>query len=489
MWWVELLLKYVDFKDVLKCGAGIFMLLVFVSLIMYQRIMRSRDELRWQLKTRRKLGNEINKRSIIVESADNIITHPSYGIEKDDDPDVTLTLLDQEKWKKRESAAVGYEANTLVIFAILLFYLTSVLVRFVGLVGYLFIQQMDTFNRDQMYLFVLFIVLRPLLLALVYYYAKMQERSSYMEAYPSRVFPHLDKPEEVLFITAVNSEHNYQKAQLLIESIRSFGGTLRNSRIHVYETNSKIGSSENFTENEALQVKQVDIPSNLQGEEFSEKVYVCFHAEVWAAQKFRSLVWVSPDYLVLNPPELFDLEGNFDIAVRPVHVKNVGLEADADLDDYWRRIYDVVEVGDLKSTVNTFIGDERIRAYYNSHAFAVDPAKGLLRRCYEYFETLVSDEEFQKMISHDQKICLHQAILSALIANYPSQERIRVLPPSYNYPYQLHGRVPSARKPKSLNELVSIAYEDQSLDPRMVRDIEIHEPLRSGLIYFFDQTY
>jgi len=337
-----------------------------------------------------------------------------------------------------------------------------------------------------MYLFMLFIVLRPLLLALAYYYGKMQERSSHMEEYPRRVFPHLDKPEEVLFITAVNSERDYQKAKLLIESLREFGGPLQNSRIRVYETNPQVGYSKYFRESEILEVHQLVIPTSVQEKYFAEKVYACLHAEVWAAEKFRSLVWVSPDYLVINPPKLFDLGKNFDIAVRPAHVMNVGLKADADLDDYWRKIYDVVEVGDLKSTVKTFIGDESIWTYYNSHAFAVNPAKGLLRRWYDCFEKLASDEEFKEMITHDQKVFLHQAVLSALIANYPNQERIRVLPPSYSYPYNLHDRVPPVRRAKSLNELVSIAYEDRSLDPRMVRDIEIFDPLRSGLIYFFD---
>jgi hypothetical protein len=60
-------------------------------------------------------------------------------------------------------------------------------------------------------------------------------------------------------------------------------------------------------------------------------------------------------------------------------------------------------------------------------------------------------------------------------------ERIRMLPPDYSYPYNLHQVVPPDRRALALNDLVSIAYEDRSLDPDVVDDIAIHEPLRSWL--------
>jgi hypothetical protein len=60
-------------------------------------------------------------------------------------------------------------------------------------------------------------------------------------------------------------------------------------------------------------------------------------------------------------------------------------------------------------------------------------------------------------------------------------DRIRILPAEYSYPYNLHGQVPEGRRAGALNDLVCFAYEDRSLDPDIVSDIQIREPLRSWL--------
>jgi hypothetical protein len=73
-------------------------------------------------------------------------------------------------------------------------------------------------------------------------------------------------------------------------------------------------------------------------------------------------------------------------------------------------------------------------------------------------------------------------LLSVIIATSVEAQRIRLLPPTYNYPYNLHGSVSPARRAKALNDLVSFTYEDRSLDPQEVRDIDINEPLRGWLL-------
>lgn len=62
-----------------------------------------------------------------------------------------------------------------------------------------------------------------------------------------------------------------------------------------------------------------------------------------------------------------------------------------------------------------------------------------------------------------------------------SQQRIRILPPAYNYPYNLHASVPAERRAKALNDVVCIAYEERCLDPDVMSDIRVDEPLKSWL--------
>ncbi len=80
-----------------------------------------------------------------------------------------------------------------------------------------------------------------------------------------------------------------------------------------------------------------------------------------------------------------------------------------------------------------------------------------------------------------QRVFLYRAVLSALIATSLDRARARELPPDYGYPYNLHSVVPADRRAAALGDAVCVIYEDRSIDPRDVADIEIREPLRSWL--------
>ena len=197
----------------------------------------------------------------------------------------------------------------------------------------------------------------------------------------------------------------------------------------------------------------------------------------------QSLVWLTPECLIIQPPDLFALPTDLSTAVRPVHIQNVGLIASDPVDEFWKKVYEVVGVRDIRTTVESFIDVKRIRAYYNSAAFAFDPSFGLCSRWFEFFETLVCDQEFQETACQDERhqIFLHQAILSPVIVTMFDPENIRILPPEYVYPYNLHYDVPLDRRAKVLNDLVCIYYDGRSLRLDEIRDIEVLEPLRSWL--------
>jgi hypothetical protein len=172
-----------------------------------------------------------------------------------------------------------------------------------------------------------------------------------------------------------------------------------------------------------------------------------------------------------------------DVAVRPVHIRNVGLGVSEPLDAYWKAIYQMVGVTDTRITVESYIDQQKILAYFNTHAFAIDPYKGLLRGWHENFEKLVCDEAFQSGACYDElhQVFLHQAVFSALITANLTPDRIRLLPPQYNYPYNLHASINPERQARSFNDLVSFTYEDRDLHPTAIDDIKINEPLRTWL--------
>jgi hypothetical protein len=288
--------------------------------------------------------------------------------------------------------------------------------------------------------------------------------------------------DQTVFLTLVRSPRERSCARVLIDSIRSFGGTLSHRPIWLFEADPQSAPC-NSLESTDVQVFSLSVPDTVRRFYFADKVCACAQAEEMVTSEVQSLIWIDPACLIISPPLLFDLGQSFDAAVRPVHIRNVGLPSTVPLDGFWKKIFMKVGVHDIEATVESFIDKQRIRSYFNSHAFAANPSKGLLRRWFECFEALVCDEEYQRVICQDQahQIFLHQAVWSALLVTRLDPKRIRLLSPDYNYPYNLHQSVPPDRRAATLNDLVCIAYEDRSLDPSLVDDIDIHEPLRSWL--------
>jgi hypothetical protein len=287
---------------------------------------------------------------------------------------------------------------------------------------------------------------------------------------------------QTIFITKVRTAAGVKAAHLLIKSIQAFGGEMSQCPFWVFAVNPKETPCQEL-EVGSVQVIPIEVPEIAWNYDLGDKVYACARAEEMAPENIQSLNWIDPLCLAVNPPLLYALDGLVDAAFRPVHIRNIGLRNGDPVDVYWRKIYQSVGVEDIEPVVEAFVDQECIRAYYNTHAFAINPALGLLRRWFELFERLAVDQEFQTTACQDElhQIFLHQAVLSALIATQLAPTRIRILPPTYNYPYNLHSSVPPERRAKALNDLVSFTYEDRSIDLSSIGDIEVHDPLRAWL--------
>ena len=287
--------------------------------------------------------------------------------------------------------------------------------------------------------------------------------------------------DKTIFTTLVRSSQEIPHVHLLIESIRTWGGALSGNNIIIFNMNPACVSC---TELKAKNVHLIplELPKSLKHVCFGDKVYACARAEELFPDA-DTLIWIDPACLVVNPPVLYETGNSFDCTVRPVHIKNVGLQANGPLDIFWKRIYEICGVKDTDRTVETFVDNKLIRAYYNTHAFAVNPSACLLRQWLSLFEKLVHDTEYQQAACDNvlHKIFLHQAVLSALISVRCNTDNVRILPPEYNYPYNLQNEVPDERRANVLNDLVTVAYENRTLDPDTMDDIRILEPLKGWL--------
>jgi hypothetical protein len=285
-----------------------------------------------------------------------------------------------------------------------------------------------------------------------------------------------------IFITKVRTPAGRAAARLLIESIQTFGGEMSGCAIWVFATDPQNEPCRDLASPQ-VRVLPLSVPEAVRHYPFGDKVLACARAEALAPTGVQSLIWLDLNCLVVQPPVLFDLGAVFDAALRPVHIRNVGLSPSEPLDVFWKGIYAALGVDDVHSTVDSFVDRQRLRAYFNSHGLAVRPTRGLFQRWYEHFEQLVCEKEFQATACQDDshQVFLFQAIFSALVASSLDGQRIRILPAIYNYPYNLQDQVPEDRRAVALNDLVHFTFEGRTLHPNAVTDIQIREPLRSWL--------
>jgi hypothetical protein len=286
-----------------------------------------------------------------------------------------------------------------------------------------------------------------------------------------------------LFVTIVRTELGRRVARSLIKSLRNFGGKLADSPIWVFEANPEKAPCQSLGDLGAT-VQSLSVPDVIKSYLFADKVCACSLAEEHCGEGISTLVWMDPSMLVTAPPLEFICDPPIQAAFRPVHIQNIGSLRSEPPDAYWQGVYRSLGVKDVELSVESFVDARPLRAYFNTHAFAVNPQQRILRQWLVEFEKLVLDEKFQAATCQDEahQVFLHQAVLSTLLAVRIDAERIRILPPTYNYPYNLQQRVPEVRRAKRLNDLATaVIHEEGFVDLTKAEDIQIDEPLRTWL--------
>jgi hypothetical protein len=269
---------------------------------------------------------------------------------------------------------------------------------------------------------------------------------------------------EVLFSLPARGIEEAWCARLLVRSLRKFGGPLCDSPVLILD-GRKDGPAIDFddenTHSQPLEMDEVQRAFPL-----AVKAVAAAQAEAYAAGRCRTLVVLFPACLVFNPPMLFTLEHGEAAAVRPVHIQNVGLQPGEPLDPYWQRVFESTGTQDTHRVVESFIDRQVLRFYINAGSFSVDPSLGLMRRWLECLDPLLRDEAFLAGPCETafKRIFLHQAVLSALLAQL-SAEQVRILPPDYAYPVHLHDRAPSPWAGVTLDRVTSIIYDELFTDP------------------------
>jgi len=271
-----------------------------------------------------------------------------------------------------------------------------------------------------------------------------------------------------IFLTAVNSKEDTYAVKVLIRSLRRFGGEYRSIPIYIYTS---------------LDQQQLDIESNATEKVIPYKLEEPFHSYPFAYKVIAisdisnrikiipdRIIWLDPSSMILKPPELFNIKNDYLIGIRPVHIKNVGIEIEEEINDYWKAIYSLLTMDHSKlPSMRTYVDKKVILPYFNCGIYVIDSNNEMLKFWWDTFEKLVEDAFFQNNIckGNIQRIFLHQCIFSALICKYIPYERIRIFPPEYGYPLHFHERLSQSHEEIRINDVVVMLGYNEDLSETM----------------------
>lgn len=267
----------------------------------------------------------------------------------------------------------------------------------------------------------------------------------------------------VVFATSVESAAQARKAELLVASVRRFGGPLATASFYVVVDGSFPGLSARAAELSAT-VLPLRAEAPIPPVPFARKVFAAAQVEALVAKSAGTLIWLDPETLVLSPPDALRLTRGESVAVRPVFLRNaVGLSPGDPPGPFWDRILREAGVsGASAPVVTTFVDGEAIRFYVNCGVFAVRPARGICREWARVFAAAGNDAAFLRSAAPDRlhRIFLHQAVFSAvLLARTTAAER-RTLGDAVGYPLHLHERVPEGKRLARLGDAPVVIHED-----------------------------
>ena len=278
-----------------------------------------------------------------------------------------------------------------------------------------------------------------------------------------------------------------RESRILAESIRKFGGDDSSCPIWVMLPNGQISEAAR----RALlaldaQVFPFEIDPAVLEFPFAGKVLAAAEAEVLAGDQTASLVWMDSDTILVGDATDLLLKEGISLAYRPVMVTLISSLYDQPVDAFWEQVYRYCSVPPERAFATTTVIDEKkIRAYFNAGLLAVRPDKGLLRAWRDNFIRLYLQADFQKFYQeHDlYRIFAHQAILAGTALSQLERGEFYELSSKYNFPIHLIDKLPTERRPKRLNDLVTCRYDvfERLASPEWRNSIRVEEPLLGWL--------
>lgn len=241
--------------------------------------------------------------------------------------------------------------------------------------------------------------------------------------------------------------------ELLARSLRRHGGALADAPIHSYAPRAGRGlTPASVARLSAVGVHHENRVLNraFTGYPLGNKPLACAHAE--RTLDAETLVFIDGDQLVVGEGPLLRLDGEADAALRPVDVRGIGAAGPGDAEyPYWRRLFEICGAAE-PGHVTTTVDRQRVYRYWNTGLVAVRRGAGLFQAWERNFIAVMHEGlRPRRGLGH-----VEQSSFAGTVEG--ERARVRVLPPAYNYPIHLHGRIPAQARIPRLDGMVTAHY-------------------------------
>ncbi len=259
----------------------------------------------------------------------------------------------------------------------------------------------------------------------------------------------------IAFIICSEGGYLERMSVLFAQSLRTFGGSLKDTPIYSYAPRSGNNisgwASKQF---DSLQVTHQHLPLNREFHHYpvANKVFALSHAE--ATLPYDILVFADSDKLILAEPNALLLAPNIDITLTSVGSRGIGIRDEKDTEyEYWQQVYKLCNVQEIGYTQTT-IDAQRIQGYWNSGLVAARTQDRFFAQWESNFLKILKANLYPKNgVYHTD-----QSALSATIMAHKTP--MSELPKSYNYPIHRQSILSPAKKIEKLSEMVTVHYHD-----------------------------
>lgn len=238
-------------------------------------------------------------------------------------------------------------------------------------------------------------------------------------------------------ITVIETGDLEQKTKLLVDSIRTFGGEICNSKIWAIKPRKGKAITQetlSFLHNHDVEFIDIDLNKRWHLYGFANKIYAAAYIEEQFGNQYETLLFLDSDTIVTDAIDPEILEGKYKVAAKPIDSKHLAITPSNPISKFWERIYEACNFNDMRKlwTVRTTIENLEIYAYFNSGVVFVDPSSKIFSQWLENFHRVIKNKKFYHLAAKEY-FFLEQALLAGTILKEVPKPQVKVLDHTYNY--------------------------------------------------------